>query len=132
MSPGWNGSALAVSVRLQDGNILGAGSANDFVDIQRTGSQVNLGSLNLRSDFIKNNKTAVFAGTMIASTTTVNGVTVTVVRVTLGALASGGSLRTAAALVAMSWTPSALVTDQFGNTSSSAPVAETGTLDRDF
>lgn len=132
VSPGWNGSALAVSVRLQDGNILGAGSANDFVDIQRTGSRVNLGSVNLRSDFIKNNKTAVFAGTMIASTTTVNGVTVTVVRVTLGALASGGSLRTAAALVAMSWTPSALVTDQFGNTSSSAPVAETGTLDRDF
>jgi len=132
VSPGWNGSALAVSVRLRDGNILGAGSANDFVDIQRTGGQVNLGGVNLRSDFIKNNKTAVFAGTMIASTATLNGVTVTVVRVTLGALASGGSLRTAAALVAMSWSPSSLVTDQFGNTSSSAPIAETGTLDRDF
>lgn len=132
VSPGWNGSALAVSVRLQDGNLLGAGSADDFVDVLRTGSRVNLGSVNLRSDFVKNNKNATFAGTMTASTTTLNGVTVTVVRVTLGALTSGGSLKTSTALVASSWSPSFLVTDSFGNASSAAPVAETGTLDRDF
>lgn len=130
--PGWNGSATAVSVRLQDGNIVNAGDSNDFVDVQRSGSQVNLGSVNLRSNFIRKNSTAVFAGTMTASTATVNGVAVTVVRVTLGSIATGGFLRNSAALVAMSWSPSALVRDAAGNVSSTAPVAETGALDRDF
>jgi len=130
--PGWDGSATAVSVRLQDGNIVNAGDSNDFVDIQRSGSQVNLGSVNLRSNFIKKDSTAVFAGTMIASTATVNGVAVTVVQVTLGFIESGGFLRNSAALVAMSWSPSALVRDEAGNASSTAPVAETGALDLDF
>jgi len=57
---------------------------------------------------------------------------VTVVRVTLGSIATGGFLRNSAALVAMSWSPSALVRDAAGNVSSTAPVAETGALDRDF
>lgn len=132
VSPGWNGSSLAVSVRLQDGNLLGAGGTNDSVDVLRTGSQVNLGSVTLRSDFIKNNKTAVFSGTMIASTATVNGVTVTVVRITLGPATSGGALKTSSSLVAVTWSPSALVADRFGTACSTAPVTETGTADRDL
>lgn len=132
VSPGWNGSSVAVSVRLQDGNLVGSSGSNDTVTVLRTGSQVNLGSVNLRSDFIRNERTAVFSGTMIASTTTVGGVTVTVVHITLGSVTSGGSLRTSSSLAAATWTPSALVTDSFGNACSTAPVTETGTADRDF
>jgi hypothetical protein len=53
------------------------------------------------------------------------------VSITLGA-ASGGGLRTSAALAAMSWTPSAGVTDLNGLASSTAPATELGTADRDF
>lgn len=132
VSPGWNGSSLAVSVRLRDGNLVGSSGSNDSIDVLRTGSQVNLGSVNLRSNFISTERTAVFSGTMTASTATVGGVSVTVVRITLGSVTSGGNVRTSTAPVAAIWSPSALVTDSFGNVCSTAPVTESGTADRDF
>ncbi|MDF2580945.1 MAG: hypothetical protein K0S49_2524, partial [Microbacterium sp.] len=95
---------------------------------------VNLGSVNLKGDYVKNNKTSTFTATMTATTATVGGLPVTVVQVTVGTLISGGALRTAAttSAAAMVWTPSSAATDLGGAASSNAPVTETGALDREY
>ncbi|WP_228479436.1 Ig-like domain-containing protein [Microbacterium atlanticum] len=134
--PGWNGASTAVSLRLRDGNLLALGNAGDTVDVLTSNGSapVNLGSVNLRADYVKNNKTSTFTATMTAATATVNGLPVTVVQITLGSLASGGALRTAptTAAAAMAWTPSGAATDLGGTASSIATVTETGNLDREF
>jgi hypothetical protein len=134
IASGWNGSATPVTLRLRDGNILSLGTTGDTVDVLRSNSPVNLGSVNLRGDYIKNNKTSTFNATMTASTATVNGLPVTVVQITVGTLAGGGALRTAATTgaAAMVWSPSASATDLGGVASSNAPVTEAGALDREY
>jgi hypothetical protein len=134
ISSGWNGAALPVTVRLQDGILLGLGGAGDTVDIQRSGAAVNLGSVNLKGDYVRNRKTSTFSATMTATTVTVNGLPVTVVQVVVGSLVQGGALRTASAAsgAAMVWTPSASATDLSGGASSVAPVTESGALDVEF
>ena len=134
IATGWNGAATAVTLRLRDGNLLSLGAAGDTVDVLRSNAAVNLGSVNLRGDYIKNNKTSTLNATMTATTATVNGLPVTVVQITVGTLASGGALRTAptTAAAAMVWTPSASAADLGGIASSNAPVTETGTLDREY
>jgi hypothetical protein len=129
---GWDGTALAVTVRLRDGNLLGLTSKGDTLDVLRSGAAVNLGSVNLNGDYVKGSKTVTWAATMAASTTTVNGVTATRVTLTLGALASGTGLRTVTTTGTMVWTPSAAVTDLTGRPVSTSPASERGTLDRDF
>ncbi|KZE94785.1 hypothetical protein AVP42_00712 [Agromyces sp. NDB4Y10] len=129
---GWNGSALPVTLRLRDGNLLGLGNAGDTVDILRSGAAVNLGSVNLRQDYIKTSKTSNFNATLTATTATVNGVPVTVVQVTVGSLLNGGALRTVNTASAMVWSPTAAATDMAGNPCSTAPVTESGALDREF
>lgn len=131
ITSGWTGASLAVTVRLQDGNLLGLGNTGDTIDVLRSGAAVNLGSVAVRNDVIKSSRTVSFASTMTASTAVVNGRTVTVVTLRLGA-SSGGGLRTTSLTGAMVWTPSNAVTDAFGNRSSTAPTTELGTLDRDF
>ncbi len=122
-----------MTVRLRDGNLLGQGNAVDTLDIQRTGSTVNLGAVNTKGNYVKNRKTVTLNGTMTAATVTVNGVPRTVVTVTVGTVASGaGSLRSYTTPVNMVWTPTAAVTNAAGVASSLAPATETGTLDRDF
>lgn len=134
IAAGWNGAAIPVTLRLRDGNLLGLGNAGDTVDVQRSGSAVNLGSVNLRGDYVKSNKTSTFAATMTATTATVNGLPVTVVQITVGSLVNGGALRTAptTAAAAMVWTPSNAATDLTGAASSNSPVVETGSLDREY
>lgn len=135
VTPGWGGASLPVTVRLRDGNVqgLGTGGNGDVVDIQRPGSTVNLGSVNTKGNFAKNNRTVTFNGTMTAATLTTNGVPRTVVTVTLGSPTSGsGSLRTTSTAAAMVWSPTSSVTSTTGVPSSLAPATETGTLDRDF
>ncbi|PWN03023.1 signal peptidase I [Nocardioides silvaticus] len=131
ISTGWTGGSLAVVVRLRDALSVGSSGNNDTVDVLRNGSTLPLGSINLKQNFIKNNKQAQFAATMVASTTTVDGTTATVLTITVGALTSGGSLRTATAATAV-WTPSATALDLQGRPCSTAPVSERGALDRDF
>lgn len=131
ISSGWNGSALGVTLRLRDGNLLGLGSSGDSVDVLRGGSTVSLGSVNLRGDYISSYQTAQFAATMTASTTTVNGVTATRVTITVGAQTSG-SVRTSFTSSTMSWTPSTAATDLAGLTTSSAAASESGAIDRQF
>lgn len=132
IAAGWNGAATPVTLRLRDGNLLGLGSAGDTVDVLRSGVGVNLGSVNLRGDYIKNNKTSTFNATMTATTTTVNGLPVTVVQITVGSRVSGGALRTASSSAAMVWTPSGAATDLTGAASSPTPVIEAGNPDREY
>lgn len=132
ITAGWNGSALAVSLRLRDGNLIGLSSKNDTIDIQRSGAAVNLGTVNLKEDYIKGGKTVLFNATMTAGSTTVNGLTVTTVTVKLGPLASGSGLRTAANPSSLVWTPSSAVTDLSGIAGSGATTTELGALDREF
>ena len=131
---GWSGAATAVRLRVRDGNLLGLGNKGDTLDVQlASGTTVNLGSVNLKDDYLKSNKTVVFNATMTAGTTTVAGASATVVTVRLGTLASGTGLKTVnAATASMAWTPSAAVTDLFGRACSVAPTTETGALDREF
>ncbi|MDP3950299.1 MAG: signal peptidase I [Microbacterium sp.] len=135
VTPGWTGASLPVTVRLRDGNVqgLGTGSRGDTVDILRPGSSVNLGSVNTKGNFAKNNKTITFNATMTATTITTAGVPKTVVTVTLGAPTGNvGNLTTSTEAVAMVWTPTSSVSSTSGVPSSTAPVIESGTLDRDF
>ena len=79
ISPGWTGAAVPVTVRVRDGNLLGLGSSGDTLDVLRGGASVNLGSVNLKQDFVKLLRTAQLNATMVATTSTVNGVPVTTV-----------------------------------------------------
>ena len=129
---GWDGSATAVTVRLRDGNLLGLGSSGDTVDVLKGSTVVGLGSVVLGRDFVKSSKTVTFNATLSAATTTVSGATRTIVTVQLGTVASGSGLKTVTSTGSLRWTPSAAATDLSGNSCSTAPVTETGTLDRDF
>jgi hypothetical protein len=132
LSAGWDGSATAVTLRVRDGALIGA-TSGDALDILRSGAAVNLGSVDLRGDYVKTKKTSQWNATMTATTVTVNGLPVTVVQVVVGTLSTGGALRTVATTAGanMIWTPSSLATDLGGTTSSIAPVTETGGLDRE-
>ncbi|YCI74481.1 Ig-like domain-containing protein [Arthrobacter sp. R1-13] len=133
VSPGWNGSPLAATLRLRDGNLLNLGNNGDTVDIQRTGSTVNLGSVNLNQNYAKSRKTAVFNATMTATTAIINGVPSTVITVSLGTVSSGAtSLRTVSTASTMVWIPTAAVTNLTGTPSSTAPVNEPNPLDQEF
>ncbi len=131
VSAGWDGSAIPVTLRLRDGNLLGLGNKGDSVDVLRNGAAVNLGSVNLRQEYAKSGKTITFNATMTATTATANGVPATTVTIVLGTVASGSGLR-GGNPAAMTWTPSTLVTDTSGRASAAAPATETGALDRDF
>ncbi|KAA1416860.1 signal peptidase I [Nocardioides humilatus] len=130
---GWNGSSTSVVVRLRDSIAAGSSGNNDTVDILKAvnGTVIPLGTINLKGNFIKNNKTAQFNATMVATNTTVNGNTATLITLTLGTLANGSGLRAGAA-ANMVWTPSASVTDLTGRACSTTPVTELGALDKDF
>ena len=131
ISPGWTGAAVPVTVRVRDGLLLGLGSG-DTLDVLRGGASVNLGSVNLKQNFVSLFQTAQLNATMAATTSTVNGVPVTTVTLTLGTVASGGGLKTVSGAGAMVWTPSAAATDLAGVPSSTSATVELGTSDRDF
>lgn len=135
ITAGWTGTSKAVFVRLRDGISLGLTGSDDTVDVCLTSNcstLVNLGSVNLKGNYIKNNKVAIFNATMTQTTVTVNGQPATQVTLTLGTIASGGSLRSVSAKVTMIWTPSALALDTTAKPTSTAPTSELGTLDRDW
>ncbi|TDN91136.1 Ig-like domain-containing protein [Microbacterium sp. BK668] len=134
IASGWDGSSTAVTLRVRDGNLIGSTSSDDALDVLKGTTAVNLGTVNLRGDYIKNRKSSQWTATMTATTATVNGFTVTVVQIAVGTLSTGGALRTVptSAAAHMIWTPSSLATDLGGTTSTNAPVTETGAVDREF
>lgn len=134
---GWTGTSTNVVIRLRDGALLGLTSTQDTVDVFTTSgltTQVNLGSVNLKGNFVKANKIVTMNATMVASTVTVNGVSATKVTLTVGTILTNSTqLRTASSTaVQMLWTPSATAKDTVGNACSTAVVTELGTNDRDF
>jgi hypothetical protein len=133
---GWDGTARAVVVRVRDGNLLNLGGSGETLDVFTATSYstaVNLGSINLKGNYLKNKKTVAYNATMTISTVTVNGVPASKVTLVLGTFASGGagSTRTSGTKVAMVWTPSAAALDTTGLATSTAPVTEQGPLDAD-
>lgn len=132
ITAGWSGSALPVTLRLRDGNLVGGSNKTDSLDVLRNGAPVNLGAVNLREDYVKGGKTAQLNATMTASTVTVNGIAATRVTVVAGALSSGNGLRTVSNQTAVVWSPSAAALDLYGRPASTAPVTELGALDREF
>ncbi|RJS47861.1 signal peptidase I [Nocardioides cavernaquae] len=131
ITAGWTGSPLAVSLRLRDGGLLGLGGRGDTIDVLRSGSPVGLGSVLLGQEYVKSGKTVAFNATMTASTGTVGGVPATIITVTLGTVASGTGIRGGNPST-MVWTPSASATDISGTACATAPVTESGPLDRDY
>lgn len=131
ITSGWTGTALAVTVRLRDGGLLGLSSNDDTVDVLLGSTVINLGSVDLRGNYINSKKTATFNATMTASTTTVNGVTATLVTVSVGSQVSGGGLPTGPAVNPV-WTPSTTATDLLGHACSGAPVTELGLATKAF
>ncbi len=133
--PGWSGATPApIYLRVRDGNLLGSGSSGDTLQFSSDAagnSQLRLGSVNLHANVVKSNKTSTFAASVAIATQLVGGANVSVVTVTVGALASGSPPTTAVA-AQMVWTPAATATDLSGNPCSVTPVSESGTLDRDF
>lgn len=132
ITAGWTGTALPVSLRLRDGNLVGAGNRADVLDVLRNGSAVQLGSVSLRDDYVKARKTATFNATMTAATVTVDGVNRTVVTIVVGTLASGSGLRTVPAAPTMTWTPSTAATSVGGGACAATPVGESGPADKDL
>ncbi|KRC53560.1 MULTISPECIES: Ig-like domain-containing protein [unclassified Nocardioides] len=132
ISTGWNGSALAVSLRLRDGNLLGGTSKSDAIDVLRGGAAVQLGAVGLREDYVKGRKTATFNATLTATTVTVDGVDRTVVTLVVGTLASGNGLRTVTTASTMLWTPSTAALSATGGACAATPVSESGAADREF
>lgn len=131
ITPSFTGATLGVTVRLRDGAGLGLSSQDDTLDVAIGGAVVNLGTVNLREDYVRSGKVVTFAATMSATTVAAGSANRTVVTLRLGA-SSGGGLRTAATAQAMVWTPASSVTDAYGTACSAAPTTELGTLDRDF
>jgi hypothetical protein len=132
ITPAFTGAAMAVQLRVRDGGLLGLTPKDDTVDVLVGGSVINLGSIDLKDDYVKGGKTATFNATMSATTVAAGSANRTVVTIRLGALAAGNGLRTASTTPSMVWTPSAAATDLYGTASSAAPVTELGAADKDF
>ncbi|AIY19423.1 signal peptidase I [Pimelobacter simplex] len=129
---GWTGSALPVTLRLRDGNLLGTGNRGDALDVLRSGTALPLGSVALREDYVKSRRTVTFNATMTATTVTVDGAERTVITIVVGTLASGSGLRTVTAASTVVWTPASGVTSVTGTPCSTAPATESGPADREL
>jgi hypothetical protein len=121
---GWSGASTSVAIRISNA---GAGN-NDVVTFWNSANTTQttaLGSVNLgRAGYVPTGTTAVFAATMVQSTT--------VVTVTLGSLSSG-SVTTAGSTGTMAWSSSTTPTDLAGNNASGNTRNETGApADKEF
>lgn len=134
---GWDGSARAVTLRARDGSLLGLTNNDDTLDVSTStalSTPVNLGSINLKANYVRQKKTVGFAATMVMTTVTVNGAPASKVTLTIGAVTIGAAntTRTAGGKPVMVWTPSAVALDTTGLPASTAPTSELGTADLDF
>lgn len=132
ISTGWTGTALPVTLRLRDGNLIGGGNKGDAIDVLRNGAAVRVGSVALREDYLKSRRTVTWNATMTAMTVTVDGRQQTVVTIVVGAVASGSGLKTVSLASTMAWTPSTAATSLTGAACAAAAAVESGTADREF
>lgn len=132
---GWTGAPQAVSVRIRDGALLAAGTTDDTVDVLTTGTlptAVNLGTVNLRGNYVKSARTVTYAATMTHQSVTVNGTAATAITLNLGTTANANNLNTISTTPTMLWAPSSIAVDVDGIPVSTAPVTEQGPADRDL
>jgi hypothetical protein len=132
----WDGSARAVVVRIRDGNAMGLGGSGETVDVFTStaySQPVQLGSVRLMGNYLKNKKVVAYSATMAMATATVDGAPATQITLVLSALSAGNTswLRTTGAKPAMVWTPSAAALDTTGLPISTAPTTELGPPDAD-
>jgi hypothetical protein len=122
LSAGWNGTSMAVTVRLTNS------SSADTLAVWNTAAtpvKMNLhgsADLQLRANHVS--ATTRFNGTAV--------ITDNQVVVTVGSLVTGSTSTVATTPSPMIWTPSASALDLAGNAASTTAVNETGTADRDF
>ena len=124
---GWSGAGNAnLYVRLTDaGQVETTRLTTDAAGNARPG----LGTYVSGGNFLRTNRTVVFAATAALTSAAGGG---SIVTITLGSVASGSGLRTQSSSTTLRWTPSATATDLAGIPCSAALVSETGTADRDF
>jgi len=118
---GWDGTALAVSLRIVNNG------GSDEVEVWSGATEAKLGLIETREDFISGTYMAFNSSSIVQSGTTIT--------ITLGgtAVPSGGATwRSPPGSNGMRWTPSALATDLAGNPMSTTRITETGTNDADF
>lgn len=132
ISTGWTGTALPVTLRLRDGNLIGGGNKGDTIDVLRNGTAVRVGSVALREDYLKSRRTVTWNATMTATTVTVDGRQQTVITIVVGTLASGSGLKTVSLVSTMAWTPSTAATSLTGAACAAAAAVESGPADREF
>lgn len=124
---GWTGGSVTVSGALKDKNVTGA-LAPGFDRLEVPG----LGEIAFAQNAVRSNRTTNDVPlTLTASTTTVDGVTATVITVRLGSFPSG-NLRTATGNGTLRWTPPTSLRDASGRAASTATVLESGASDGDF
>ena len=127
ITPGWDGSALPISMTIAK-NLL----STDDLTFSRTGSTLNLGTVETDNNFA-----ALLSfnprldATLTATTETVDGVPRTVVTVLVGDLVSG-SVRTVTSNTLLTWVPSTTVFGVNGSRLPATPAVESGPADRDF
>jgi predicted ribosomally synthesized peptide with SipW-like signal peptide len=119
---GWTGSSADVVVRFNDSG------GNDLVQIwdAANATQLPLGEINTRGDFVGADLTFGASGT--SSTMLQAGATITI---TLGTVSNASKIKTNANDTQL-WTPSSSATDLAGNPCDISVVTELGVLDRDF
>ena len=128
ISAGWNGTAKTVTARIKDGQLVGGSSKADQFSVD----SVNLGVVNLNTDFVKRNKNVTLTSTMTIATQLVNGANRSVITIALNTSPTAGDISSKAAAAAMTWAPSASAKDLVGVACSTAIVTESGSLDKDF
>jgi hypothetical protein len=94
----------------------------------------NLGVVAYDQQYVDGGRTVSYAVTVTASTTTVNGIDVTRITVTLGARTSGSQsyLNNDSTAGVMAWWPSEAAQDTAGNATAANATIESGTYDRDM
>lgn len=127
---GWSGASTSAALTFSASTIQPRPANADYLSFV---SGINLGQLSFNRDYVDNGNVVSFPNaTMVASTTTLNGRTVTVITVTVGAPTTNASaLNTQVANTTTSWYPSASVLDTNGTASLTTTVVET-VADPDF
>ncbi|MEG9225459.1 Ig-like domain-containing protein [Aeromicrobium sp. Sec7.5] len=128
ITPGWDGSAVPISV-----TIVRNFFSTDDLTFSRAGSSLNLGAV--QTD---NNYAAIIGlvnprldATMTATTETVDGIPRTVVTVEMGNLVTG-TLRTVSRDTLLTWIPSTQVFGLNGSRLPATSAVESGPSDKDF
>lgn len=124
LKSGWDGSPTAITATFADKGVAPSTTQD------RVSFSVPLGTVTFAQNYVKKNKTAPVPATMSAVTTTMGGVNVTVVTVTLDGV--NANLRSSSTSAAMRWTPLATVRNLVGIACSTTPATESGASDREF